>query len=163
MIPEKEKTAPENVNKEENQKAEEAKPEESDIPLPSVCGKLSVEGTQLVDEKGKAVQLRGLSAHGLSFYPQYVNEELFGQLRKEWKANVIRLAMYTAESGGYCTDGDKEYLKNLVRSGVEYATNQDMYVIVDWHVLSDGNPNQYAEEAIDFLHRCQKSFPVMIM
>ena len=66
--------------------------------------------------------------------------------------------MYTAESGGYCTDGDKEYLKNLVRRGVEYAANQDLYVIVDWHILSDGNPNQYTAEAIDFFAQMTKEF-----
>jgi len=141
---------------EESQKTEEKS--ESDIQSPSVCGKLSVEGTQLVDEKGEAVQLRGLSTHGLSFYPQYVNEEIFDQIRHDWKANVIRLAMYTAESGGYCTGGDKEYLKNLIRSGVEYATNQDMYVIVDWHILSDSNPNQHKAEAIDFFAEMSKEF-----
>ncbi|WP_298022852.1 cellulase family glycosylhydrolase [uncultured Dysosmobacter sp.] len=147
--------------KSESDKAKEEEnkePEEPDISSPSVCGRLSVEGTQLVDESGEAVQLRGLSTHGLSFYPQYVNEALFGQLRQEWKANVIRLAMYTAESGGYCTDGDKEYLKNLVRRGVEYAANQDLYVIVDWHILSDGNPNQYTAEAIDFFAQMTKEF-----
>ncbi len=137
---------------------EETKPEKPDVPSPSGCGKLSVQGTQLVDEKGEAVQLRGLSTHGLSFYPQYVNEALFRQLRHDWKANVIRLAMYTAEYGGYCTGGDKEYLKNLVRSGVEYATNQGMYVIVDWHILSDGNPNQHTAEAIDFFAEMSKEF-----
>lgn len=130
----------------------------TDLPSPSVCGKLSVEGTKLVDEKGEPVMLRGLSTHGLASFPQYVNEELFGQFRQEWKANVIRLAMYTAESGGYCTDGDREYLKNLVRKGVEYATNQDMYVIVDWHILSDCNPNQHKEEAIDFFIQMSKEF-----
>lgn len=143
--------------KSESDKVKE-KSKDTDIPSPSVCGKLSVKGTQLVDEKGKAVQLRGLSTHGLSFYPQYVNEELFSQLRQDWKANIIRLAMYTAESGGYCTDGDKEHLKDLIRSGVKYATNQDMYVIVDWHILSDGNPNQHAAEAMDFFAQMSKEF-----
>ncbi len=157
---ETEEAKPETLPKEEELATlpEETKPEQPDIPSPSVCGKLSVQGTQLVDEKGEAVQLRGLSTHGLSFYPQYVNEALFRQLRYDWKANVIRLAMYTAESGGYCTGGDKEYLKNLVRSGVEYATNQDMYVIVDWHILSDGNPNQHTAEAIDFFAEMSKEF-----
>ena len=152
------KSEPDKVKKEENRETEEAKPQEPGISSPSVCGRLSVEGTQLVGESGEAVQLRGLSTHGLSFYPQYVNEELFRQLRQEWKANVIRLAMYTAESGGYCTDGDKEYLKNLVRRGVEYAANQDLYVIVDWHILSDSNPNQYTAEAIDFFAQMTKEF-----
>ena len=142
----------------EQEAPEEETPEKPDLPAPSVCGRLSVEGTQLVDESGEPVQLRGLSTHGLSFYPQYVNEDLFGQLRREWNANVIRLAMYTAESGGYCTDGDRERLKDLVRSGVEYATNQDLYVIVDWHILSDGNPNQHKAEAIDFFAQMSEEF-----
>ncbi len=137
---------------------ESAEAEKPDIPSPASCGKLSVAGTQLVDENGKAVQLRGLSTHGLSFFPQYVNEELFGELRREWKANVVRLAMYTAESGGYCTDGDKEALKELVRNGVEYAANQDMYVIVDWHILSDLDPNRYKAEALDFFAEMSKEF-----
>ncbi|MCI8709686.1 MAG: cellulase family glycosylhydrolase [Dorea sp.] len=123
---------------------------EEGIAAPSVCGKLSVKGTQLVDKNGNAVQLRGVSTHGLAWFPQYVNEDLFRELRQEWKANVVRLAMYTAESGGYCTDGDKESLKELVKRGVSYAAAQDIYVIVDWHILSDNNPNQYKEEALSF-------------
>lgn len=142
-------------------KAEEAGKngtEDQDISSPAVCGKLSVEGTKLVDERGEAVVLRGLSTHGLASFPQYVNEEAFAQFRREWKANVIRLAMYTAEYGGYCTDGDREYLKDLVRNGVEYATRQDMYVIVDWHVLTDCDPNRYKEDAIEFFAQMSEEF-----
>lgn len=128
------------------------------FPAPSVCGKLAVKGTQLVDQQGEAVQLRGISTHGLAWFPQYVNEELFGELRDDWGANIIRLAMYTAESGGYCTDGNKEELKELIRRGVEYATNQDLYVIVDWHILSDGNPNQYKAEALQFFDEMSREF-----
>ena len=156
-VQEKEKVkTDEPEEKQEEEAASET--EEADIPSPSVCGKLSVEGTQLVDEKGNPVQLRGLSTHGLAFFPQYVNEAFFGELRQEWKANVIRLAMYTAESGGYCTDGDREYLKDLVRSGVEYAVKQDMYVIVDWHILSDHDPNQNKDAAIDFFAQMSEEF-----
>ena len=131
---------------------------QSKIPAPSVSGRLSVKGTQLVDEKGEAVQLKGISTHGLAWFPQYVNEELFGELRKDWNVNLIRLAMYTAESGGYCTDGNKEELKELIRRGVEYASNQDMYVIVDWHILSDNNPNLHKAEAIEFFAEMTKEF-----
>lgn len=111
---------------------------------------LHVEGTQLTDSNGKAVQLKGISTHGIAWFPDYINEECFRELHENWNVNVIRLAMYTAESGGYCTDGDKEYLKTLVRNGVSYATAQNMYVIIDWHILSDNNPNQHLEEAKDF-------------
>lgn len=117
---------------------------------PSATGKLHVEGARLVGSNGEPVQLKGISTHGIAWFPGYVNEECFRQLHEEWKANVIRLAMYTAESGGYCSDGDREYLKGLVRDGVSYAKSQDMYVIIDWHILSDSNPNMHKDEAKDF-------------
>ena len=58
--------------------------------------------------------------------------------------------MYTDEGSGYCTGGDKESLKSLVKDGVQYATELDMYVIIDWHVLAERDPNAYKAEAIDF-------------
>lgn len=117
---------------------------------PSNCGALQVVRNLLCDSKGDKVYLHGLSTHGLSWFPSYVNEAAFQEFREEWGANVIRLAMYTADYNGYCTGGDKEGLKNLIRKGVEYATENDMYVIVDWHILSDGNPNTYKSEAKAF-------------
>lgn len=120
------------------------------IASPSRCGSLQVKGTALTDQDGNPVQLRGISTHGLAWFPGYVNEDCFRELREDWQANVIRLAMYTAENGGYCTDGDKDKLKKLVQDGVVYATENDMYVIIDWHVLSDQNPNTYIDESKNF-------------
>ena len=122
----------------------------SGLACPSVNGALHVEGTRLVDRTGTPVQLRGISTHGIAWFPDYVNAQCFGELHEQWKANVIRLAMYTAEYGGYCTGGEKEHLKELIRNGVRYAAEQDMYVIVDWHILSDADPNIYMEEAKSF-------------
>lgn len=116
----------------------------------AASGALSVSGTTLTDSSGNAVQLRGISTHGLAWFPDYVNEDCFRQLRDEWNVNVIRLAMYTAEYGGYCSGGDRENLKQLIQNGVAYATSLNMYVIIDWHILSDGNPNTHKEEAKDF-------------
>lgn len=118
---------------------------------------LGVKGTQLVDDKGNPVQMRGISTHGLAWYPGYVNEDCFAQL-KEWGVDVVRLAMYTGESGGYCTGGDKDNLKKLVRDGVEYATNCGLYVIIDWHILSDGNPNTYIEESKAFFQEMSQEY-----
>lgn len=122
----------------------------SSIAAPSKSGALHVEGTRLVGTDGRAVQLRGASTHGLAWFPAYVNSALFGELRADWGANVVRLAMYTAESGGYCTDGDKAQLRKLVDDGVRYATDNDLYVIIDWHILSDNDPNMHADEAEAF-------------
>ncbi len=147
--------ATESKSMEENGAAEGGEPEES-MPKEPETGKTSalealhVEGTALVDGNGNPVQLRGISTHGLAWFPDYVNEACFKQLHEEWGVDVIRLAMYTAEYGGYCTDGDRDALKKLVKDGVEYATNQNMYVIIDWHILSDGNPSTYKEDAKEF-------------
>lgn len=134
-------------------KEEDRKPEDDageDMAAPSVTGALHVEGTRLVGSDGKPVQLKGISTHGLAWFPDYVNEACFRQLHEEWKANVVRLAMYTAEAGGYCSGGDREHLKQLIRDGVSYAGAQDMYVIIDWHILSDSDPNMHKEEAKEF-------------
>ncbi len=106
---------------------------------------------------GNVVQLRGMSTHGLAWFPDYVNKDMFAQL-KNWGANLIRLAMYTAEYGGYCSGGNKTNLKNLIDNGVKYATELDMYVIIDWHILSDSNPNTNKAEALLFFDEMSKKY-----
>ncbi len=115
-------------------------------------GALSLNGTQLVDASGAPYQLRGVSTHGLAWFPQYANKEAFRTMRDVWGVNVVRLAMYTGESGGYCTgdDNHRKYLKNLVYDSVDAATELGMYVIVDWHVLNDRDPNLYIDQAVGF-------------
>lgn len=50
--------------------------------------------------------------------PAVVNYDAFRTLRDDWGVNVIRLAMYTQEYGGYCNGGDREGLKQLIDNGV---------------------------------------------
>ena len=119
----------------------------ADEAVPSRCGALQVIDGRLSDSDGNPVQLRGVSTHGLAWFPEYVNPDCFRQLRQEWGANVVRLAMYTAEYGGYCSGGDQAELKALVSRGVDFATQADMYVIIDWHILSDNNPLDHLKEA----------------
>lgn len=119
-------------------------------------GALHVENGKLTDADGNIVQLYGMSTHGIAWFPQYINYDSFRTLRDDWNTNCIRLAMYTAEYGGYCAGGDKEQLKQLVRDGVSYATELGMYVIVDWHILSDCDPNQNKDERSPFSGKCRK-------
>ena len=121
-------------------------------------GALHVENGKLTDENGNTVQLYGMSTHGIAWFPQYINYDSLRTLRDDWNTNCIRLAMYTAEYGGYCAGGDKEQLKQLVRDGVSYATELGMYVIVDWHILSDYDPNQNKDEAIAFFREMAEVF-----
>lgn len=121
-------------------------------------GPLHVEGSRLADSDGNPVQLRGVSTHGLAWYPKYVNRKLFKQLADKWNANVVRLAMYTEEYGGYCSGGDRKALRKLVRKGVNYATEAGLYVIIDWHILSDGNPLKHQDEAVKFFKTMSKDY-----
>lgn len=121
-------------------------------------GALHVENGKLTDADGNTVQLYGMSTHGIAWFPQYINYDSLRTLRDDWNTNCIRLAMYTAEYGGYCAGGDKEQLKQLVKDGVSYATELGMYVIVDWHILSDCDPNQNKDEAIAFFREMAEVF-----
>lgn len=113
-------------------------------------GRLSVRGTDITDKNGEAVRLYGPSTLGVVWYPEFINKEAF-QTVKDWGANLVRLAMYTMEEGGYCApDGDKEFTKELIDKGVNYCKELGMYAIIDWHILSDGDPHQNKEEAKKF-------------
>ncbi len=126
-------------------------PQKEETPV-SLHGALRVEGGKLVGQKGEAVRLMGMSTHGINWFPEYVNEEGFRTLRDDWKVNCVRLAMYTQEYNGYCSGGNKDELKALVKKGVEYAGNLGMYVIIDWHILSDQDPNVHKAEEIGRAH-----------
>ena len=146
------KTEDKSEDKTEDKSEEKDKTEdksESDSPY-SLHGKLSVDGVDIVDKDGKKFQLKGVSTHGLAWFPAYVNKDAFKDIRDQWGANLIRLAMYTDENGGYCAGGDKDKLKTLVKNGVDYATELGMYVIIDWHILHDLTPMKYKDEAISF-------------
>ena len=123
-------------------------------------GKLSVKGTDIVDMNGDKYQLKGVSTNGITWFPDYVNKEAFETLRDDWGANLIRLAMYTdtGDSYGYCSGGDKDEILALVDKGVSAATELGMYVIVDWHILSDSDPNNHIDDAKEFFDKVSKKY-----
>ncbi len=119
---------------------------------PSTCGKLQVVEGKLCGSDGQPVMLRGVSVNGLLTSESFLTEEMFRELSEDDGVNLFRLAMYTYGVGsvGYCTGGDKERHREDVAKGVELARMEDMYVLIDWHILSDGDPNTYADEAEAF-------------
>jgi endoglucanase len=116
-------------------------------------GALHVSGTDLKDSHGSSVQLKGVSTHGIAWFPQYVNKKAFQTLRDRYGINLIRLAMYTNTSEGYGAVSIKK-----VQEGVKYATQLGMYVIIDWHILNDGNPNQHKSQAKKFFRKMAKKY-----
>ncbi|WP_027085216.1 carbohydrate-binding domain-containing protein [Cohnella panacarvi] len=130
------------------------------VKKPSVGGELQLlvqDGVMtLCDKYGDPIQLRGMSTHGLQWFPDIVNDNAFSSLSNDWESNVIRLAMYVGESG-YASN---PALQDKVIEGIDYAIANDMYVIVDWHVHAPGDPNDptYAG-AMDFFRDISTQYP----
>lgn len=108
-------------------------------------GRLKVVGTQLCNEKGEAIVLRGMSSHGIQWFPEFLSYECI-KSTADSGANLFRVAMYTDENGYISNPG----VKNTLISAVDTAVSLDMYVIIDWHILNDGNPNTYKAQAKEF-------------
>lgn len=113
---------------------------------------LKVKENKIVNASDKTVVLKGVSTHGIAWYPDYVNKQCFKSFKK-MGANTIRLAFYSDDSAGY----DKE-LYSKVDEGVKAATDLGMYVIIDWHILSDGNPLRHQSQAKKFFQEMGKKY-----
>lgn len=114
----------------------------------SYNGKLRIENNTLVNQYGEKIQLRGISTHGIQWFNELVTRENISILKNEWNSNLLRIAMYTNESGYI----ENRKLKDKVQEIVEVAIENDMYVIIDWHILSDGNPMIYLNESLEFFN-----------
>ncbi|HEY0452077.1 glycoside hydrolase family 5 protein [Actinophytocola sp.] len=100
-------------------------------------GQLRVCGVKLCNSRRAAVQLRGMSTHGLQWYSQCVNDASLDALAGDWGADIMRISMYVQE-GGYETD--PAGYTDRVSSIIDKVTARGMYAIVDWHMLDPGDP-----------------------
>lgn len=126
-------------------------------------GRLSVSGAYIVDCHGKKVQLRGVSLHGIQHtnggstaFKDYINKKSFKQIRDKWGVNLVRIPVYT-EEGGYC-NGNQADMDKSIQKAVKLANELGMYVIIDWHILSDGNPAIHQAEAKKFFKKYAKKY-----
>ncbi|MDO4437853.1 MAG: glycoside hydrolase family 5 protein [Eubacteriales bacterium] len=118
-------------------------------------GQLSIKGTQMVDQNGNPFILRGLSSHGIAWYPEYTNYPALKTI-KDYGANAFRIAMYVEQNDGYLEE--PELNKKLLFSAIENSLAADLYTIVDWHVLRDEDPNHNIDEAIDILEEVAQRY-----
>lgn len=123
-----------------------------------IHGALSVSGQKLIDKNGHETVLRGMSTHGVAWFPKFINREAFVTLRDIWGCNCVRAALYTHEYHGYCTDGDKEELYSLIKKAIDLARELGLYIIVDWHVLGEQDPMLYADEAVRFFSQLSREY-----
>lgn len=119
----------------------------------SSFGALKISGTQLAARTGEKVTLRGMSSHGMQWYPHFATRESIKKT-KEAGANVFRVAMYTSENG-YLTDPS---IKQDVINAADAALSLDMYAIIDWHINHDNDPLENVEKAVRFFDEISLKF-----
>jgi aryl-phospho-beta-D-glucosidase BglC (GH1 family) len=128
----------------------------------SMNGRLSVSGKNLVNECGNAVQLRGLSTHGVMFHQECYTESSVKSIAQDWKADLLRLAVYTTNSDGatrgYAQATDTAFYHQWIDQMVNLTEKYGMYVIIDWHILKDGNPATYQSKAKTFFSLMSKKY-----
>ena len=103
-------------------------------------GQLKVVGTQLQDQNGNPVQLKGVSSQWLNYesmtFPE--SKAAIQYARDNWKLSVIRAAMGVDVAGGYLGTGtganaDQATMLSKVNTIIQNAIDLGIYVIVDWH------------------------------
>ena len=125
-----------------------AAPESSSVAL---HGRLKVVGTQLQDEAGAPIQLKGVSSMWLNWetIPYAESKPALMYMRDHWKLSVIRAAMGTDQSGGYLSNpaGMQAKVDQIVQNAIDLG----VYVLVDWHT----------EKAVDQQHQAVEFFTAM--
>jgi endoglucanase len=103
-------------------------------------GQLKVVGTQLQDQSGRPIQLKGVSSQWLNYesttFPE--SKPALQYARDNWKLSVIRAAMGVDVQGGYLgtgtgTNANQALMLSKVNTIVQNAIDLGIYVIVDWH------------------------------
>ena len=123
-------------------------------------GKLHVQGSYLLNERGDTVQLRGVASHGLQWFSKfYAAGDAFGAAADQWGADVIRLTLYLSEDG-YLTSKTitKAQFDRMIDDYVKVCVQKGIYVILDWHVHKPGYPAYYLPQAKDFFTRMSAKY-----
>ncbi|MBQ1023437.1 cellulase family glycosylhydrolase [Micromonospora sp. C95] len=113
----------------------------------AVNGQLRVCGVNLCNQYGRPIQLRGMSSHGIQWFGNCYNNASLDALATDWRADLFRIAMYVQEQG---YETDPAGFTNRVNNLVEEATRRGMYAMIDFHLLTPGDPMFNLERAKTF-------------
>ncbi|MCX4445464.1 MULTISPECIES: cellulase family glycosylhydrolase [unclassified Streptomyces] len=110
-------------------------------------GQLHVCGVNLCNQYNRPIQLRGMSTHGLQWFSQCYTNASLDALANDWKADLLRTAMYVQEDG---YETDPAGFTSKVNGLVDMAEARGMYALIDFHTLTPGDPNYNLERAKTF-------------
>lgn len=113
----------------------------------AINGKLKIVGNKLSNECGNPVQLRGMSSHGVQWFGDCYSTSSLDALVNDWKIDIFRIAMYVQE-GGYVNN--PSHWKSWIDNMVNECAKRGVYCMIDWHVLTPGDPMANINEAREF-------------
>ena len=121
-------------------------------------GKLQVSGKNMVDVNGNIVQLRGISTHGIAWFPECYSESSVDALVDDWGINVLRIASYAENQIKEENGKDAEWHRTFIDSMVNLCERKGIYCIIDWHTLNEGtnDPWYVMDEAKEFFEYMSK-------
>lgn len=112
------------------------------IPL-SAQERITVQANEFVGENGELFVFRGYSSSDPDKLEKQKNwnKAYFEQL-KGWGANVVRFPIHPR---AWRERGEKAYLE-LLDQGIEWAEENDIYVIIDWHSIGNLKTSLFLHE-----------------
>jgi endoglucanase len=117
-------------------------------------GQLSVAGHRIVDRNGNAVQLAGMSLFWSVWGGErFFNADVVRWLASDWRCSVVRAPVAVEPTGGMLTHPDAA--KARVRTVVDAAIEQGLYVIIDWH---EEHADQHVADAQAFFEAMAKDY-----
>ena len=97
----------------------------------AINGKLQVNGTQLCNQNGEALMLRGASLGWHNLWPRFYNKKAVAWLATDWKCNVVRASMGVGLDDSYLEN--PEYALKCMTNVIDGAIKQGIYVLIDFH------------------------------
>ena len=94
-------------------------------------GKLQVNNTQLCNQNGEAIMLRGASFGWHNLWPRFYNAKAVSWLATDWKCNVVRASMGVGLDDSYLEN--PEYALKCMTNVIDGAIKQGIYVLIDFH------------------------------
>lgn len=145
---EEQKPEPKPEQKPDTKPKPEPKPEPQKTYV-DMHGMLGTKGNRIVDQHGEAIQLKGMSLFWSQWSGQWWTPRAVSET-KTWGATVIRAAM-GVEMGGYLANPEIETAR--VRTIVDAAIAEGIYVIIDWHAHG-----QHREQAVYFFREMAREY-----
>lgn len=100
-------------------------------PIFAQVSPLTVKDSKIIDVRGKAVDLYGISFSWHNWWGQYYVPNMVAQLKNDWHCNLIRASIGVAQSNDYIEN--PAYAQKCIDNVVKEAIKQNMYVVIDFH------------------------------